>query len=496
MQKWLFYVKTHRFLLLKIVTGILFLPLFALFLYFTYQTLTLNYLPVFSDEYGYYLDAKSFWLYNRIDAASTLNESFSLIGHSGFHGFMYSILYGTAFKLFSLVGITPSIALCNIFLIFLLFVFLLLLKIKLEQKFLIGIVVLSNFIFIIYLSSSMTEIFHYIFAVPVAYTLHLLYQTRSTRYLLVLLALLVFLIPFRESWVFILFALFPLSRSIREFVGYTVLLVLGLAFVLFYQKYFQAAFPVDYFHQIKSQLNNQSLLHILDPLYEHFIENIDKYFISETYNRYRFVFYYKYLFVIVLVYSFVDAFLSKNREILSAALVSALFFSALLVLYDPFGWREVRTLAAPFVLMMVILILNRRYISVSLIILFQLLNLGDVIDAKESVDRNRSDMNRLIVESADKLKAFSDFGTYIEDIKKKRVTVLIDQGLIPFDNSPLFYQLPLEVADKSVTYSFIYRQFDISESKCDIFISNRKLNNDRLELLGSNKYYYFYRRVP
>jgi hypothetical protein len=476
--------------------GSLFVLLLAYTLYLIYQSIALHYLPLFSDEYGYAIDAKNFWLYNRLDAATTLNESYSLLGHAGFHGFMYSLLYGSAFKLFALLGIPPSVMLVNALIALLSLLLLLSSRIEWTMKYLIGIVFLTNFIFVIYLASSMTELLHYAFALIVAYLLHLLYQTRERRYLYLLLAVLVFLIPFRESWVFVLFGLFPLTRSAKEFVGYTLLLLIGLAAVLLYQHYFQAAFPVDYFHQLKTQLDDRSMLDTLTPLYQHLIENIDKYFISERYPHYPFVFYYKYLFVFVMLYAIIDGIWTKNREILAAALIATVFFSSLLLLYDPFGWREVRTLAAPFLLMVILLILNRRFAAVTLIVLFQLALYSSVLDTKKGIDEQRAQMNQLIEANRGVIEDFSGFGDYLDRFDKEEILVLIDGGLVPFDSSPLFYSLPLQLKGKAIRYSFIYRSFDLATSQCDIFISNRAIDHKQMTLLGKNDHFYFYRNTP
>jgi hypothetical protein len=340
----------------------------------------------------------------------------------------------------------------------------------------------------------MTELFHYSFDVIIAYLLYQLYNTNKKSYLYWLIALVFFLIPFRESWVFALFGLLPLVGSLRNFLKFSVLLFVGLTTVLLYQKYFQAAFPVDYFHQIKSQMDSQSLIDVLQALYQHFLYNIEKYFLSETYDNYKFVFYYKYFYVILLIYTLTDGIFSRNKAILSSAIIALVFFMSLLVLYDPFGWREVRALAASFILMSTILILSGRYWIAALIILFQFYYCSDVIDAKQKIDQERRHLNVLIRENKTLLDDFSEFEKYLTLFEKKKILVLIGQNIVDFDNSPLFYQLPLMKNDKEIRYSFIYRHFDISESKCDLYISNKKENIDNMELLGSNERFFFYRR--
>ena len=477
-----------------IIMSVLFLMLLLLFTYFVYQSTSLNYLPIFSDEYGYYLDAKSFWLYNRIDAPLTLNESYSLVGHAGFHGIMYSIFYGSFFKLLAFLGIDPSITLVNMVLVFFLFAILVYSRMDLEDKLLIGIVFLSNFIFIIYISSSMSEIFHYSFAVVVGYLLHLVYKTRENRYLYLLIGLIFLLIFFRESWVFVFFGLFPLAKSFKDIVKYSIVLLIGLVVVILYQKYFQAAYVIDYFHNLKLQLDSGSPIDVLHSVYDRFLINLDKYFVTEEYERYRFVFYCKYLFTIVLLYALYASFRTRSRTILSGTIIAFVFFSSLLVLYDPFGWREVRVLAAPFILLTVILILNKKHIAVYLIVLFQLLTINAVIDTKQNIDLKRQKMNLQIKESQALLNDFSEFGKYLDFYEKKRVVVLMDWNLIPVDSSAMIYQLPLFLNGKNISYSFIYRHFDIMDSICDLYISNKEEKNGNMKLIGKNQNFYFYRR--
>lgn len=476
--------------------NILFLILFLLFLYFIYQSISLNYLPIFSDEYSYYLDSKSFWLYNRIDAAITFNERYSVIGQAGFHGFMYSVLYGAFFKIFAFFGITPSIMLANIVLVLCLFVFLAFSRIKLENKLLIGIIFLSNYIFVIYISSSMTEIFHYIFAVVVGYLLYLVYQTKESKYLYMLITLIFLLLPFRESWVFVLFGLFPLAGSLKDFVKYSMVLFLGLIVVIVWQKYFQAAFPIDYFHSIKTQLSNESLVNIIYPMYDHFLANIDKYFLSETYKEYRFVFYYKYLFVAVLLYALYDSYRKRDKAILSGAIIAIIFFLSLLVLYDAFGWREARALIVPFIILTVIFILKQRYFAVSLIILFQLFNLYAVLDAKQSIDSSREKMNVLIKEKQPLLDDFSELESYVASFDKKEITVLVSLDLTPSNDSPLFNQLPLSLGGKFIRYSIVYGNFNILDSMSDLYISSKMEKGNNMKLLGQNRHFYFYQLIP
>ena len=479
---------------IKILSSLLFGVLFGYFIYMAYQTVSLNYLPVFSDEYGYWLDAKNFWLYNRIDAATTLNESYAAVAHAGFHGFMYAIFYGVSFKLLALLGMTPSIPLVNTIIVLLLFTIFFLGRFAWEKKALTGIIFFSNYILIIYMSSSMTEPLHFAFAVIAAYILYLFYLKKEKKYLYLYVALIAMLIPFRESWVFALFALFPLSRSLKDFVKYALLLFLGLVLVVLYQKYFQAAFTIDYFHNIKSQMAHLPASEVFQLIFNHFMENVDKYFISETYRNYSFVFYYKYLYVAVLLSAIVDGIWKKDRLVLGAALVATVFIASLLVLYDPFAWREARTLAAPFMFLVTILILRQRYYIGLAIIAFQLFFYGQVLESKHRIDQDRYKMNTYIKENEALLNEFKELSRYVDMFDKPTVTVLMNWDLMPVDNSPMFYELPLKLNDKYIRYSFIYRHYDILDSISDLYISSRKESVANMELLGKNDHFYFYRR--
>ncbi len=480
----------------RVFLGIILLVLSLLLIHLVYQSISLNYLPIYSDEYGYYLDAKSFWLYNRIDAATTLNERFSLVGHAGFHGFVYSIFYGTFFKLFSIFGINPSIMLVNIVLVVSLLILLSLTKISLEKKLLAGIVFMSNFILIVYLPSAMTEIFHYIFAFATGYLLYLVYKTRENKYLYLFIALIVVLSFFRQSWIFALFGLFPLGSSLKDFVKYCVILLFGLVFVVLDIKLFHAPFPFGFFQDLSEYLHDHSFVDALHKVYQYFLTNLDRYFVSETYEGVEFVFYYKYLFVALLLYSFYISYRTREKTILAGTLIAAAIFFALLTLYDANGRREVRMLTVPFMMLTVILILNKKYLPVFLIILFQLLTLNSVLDSQKRVDFKRENMNALIQDYRPYIDDFADLEKYVVLYEKKEILVLLNTKLFSIDNSPLFYQLPLFLQGKNIRYSFIFgKKFKIANSECDLFISDKPESFSNMKLVGNNKNYYFYRRV-
>ena len=481
----------------RVLLGIVLSILVLLLIYLVYKSTSLNYLPIYSDEYGYYLDAKSFWLYDRIDAVTTLNERYSLIGNAGFHGFVYSIFYGIFFKLFSILGITPSIMLVNIFLAVSLLIFLALTKISLEKKMLIGIVLLSNFILIVYLSSDMTEIFHYVFAFIVGYLLYQVYQTQENRYLYFFIALIIILSFFRQSWIFALFGLFPLSSSLKDFVKYCVILLFGLVFVVLDIKLFHAPFPFGFFQDLSEYLQKNSLADTINKVYQYFLTNVDRYFISVTYEGVEFVFYYKYLFVALLLYSLYISYRTREKTILAGALIAAAIFFALLTLYDAYGWREVRMLTVPFMILTVILILNKRYLPVFFIILFQLITLNSVLDSQKRVNFKRENMNALMQDYRPHIDDFADLGKYVTLYEKKEIMVLLNTKLFSLDNSPLFYQLPLSLQGKNIRHSFIFgNKFKIADSKCDLFISDKPENFGNMKLVGNNKNFYFYQRVP
>lgn len=467
-----------------------------LLVYLVYQAISLNYLPIYSDEYGYCLDAKSFWLYDRIDAATTLNERYSLVGQAGFHGFVYDLFYGTFFKLFAFLGITPSIMLVNIVLVASLLMLLAFAKISLEKKLLIGIVLLSNFILIVYLSSGMTEIFHYVFSFAIGYLLYLVYETREKKYLYSFILLIVLLSFFRQSWIFALFGLFPLSNSLKDFVKYCMIMLFGLIFVILDIKLFHAPFPFGFFQDLSEYLQNNSFVDALHKVYKYFLTNLDRYFVSVTYEGVEFVFYYKYLFVVLLLYALYLSYRTREKSILAGSLIAAAIFFALLTLYDSYGWREVRMLSTPFMILTVILILNKKYLPVFLIILFQLLTLNSVLDSQEGVNSKREGMNTLIQEYQPYINDFADLGKYVTLYRKKEILVLLNRKLFSIDNSPLFYKLPLSLNGKEIRYSFIFgKKFKIANSKCDIFISDKSENISTMKLVGNNKNYYFYQRV-
>ena len=480
----------------RIALGTLAGALLLLTAYLVYRSLAGNYLPIFSDEYAYHLDAKNFWLYNRIDAATTLNENFSRYGDAGFHGFAYGILYGTIFKLLSLLGIEPSIMIANIFLVGTFLLFLVYTEISFENKLLLAIVFLSNFILIVYLPSAMTELFHYVFAFIVGYMLFLVYASGKRVYLISFIVLVMSLSFFRQSWIFALVGLFPLSRSLKAFVLYGIVFLFGLFLVLLDIKLFHAPYPFGFFQQLSSVLQNESLGQGLSLVYHYFLKNIDNYFLAERYEEVRFVFYFKYLFVALLLYAFYCSLRYRTRVILAATLIAFTVFFALLTLYDTYDWREVRMLTAPFMILMVVLILERRYLPVFAVIAFQLITLPMTLHSQERINDRRAAMGALVEEYRPMYDSFLELGNYVGSIDKKRVLILLTPKLFSLDSSPIFYQLPLHLGGKDIQYSFAFgSKIDMSAPKSDLYISDKAERYDNMELLGKNRYYYYYRII-
>jgi len=176
-------------------------------------------------------------------------------------------------------------------------------------------------------------------------------------------------------------------------------------------------------------------------------------------------------------------------------MAAALFF-ALLTLYDTYGWREVRMITVPFIVLAVIFILNKRYFPVFLIILFQLLTVSSVLESQKRVDHRRENMNTLMQEYRPLINDFRDLEQYVKLYEKKEIMVLLDRKIFSLDNSPLFYSLPLSLNDKYIKYSFIFgKKFKIEESKCDLFVSDKLEKISNMQLVGNNDSFYFDKRI-
>ena len=231
-------------------------------------------------------------------------------------------------------------------------------------------------------------------------------------------------------------------------------------------------------------------------VYKYFLANIDRFFISESYEDVKYVFYYKYLFVTLLLYSLYISYRTREKAILSGTLIAAAIFFALLTLYDVYGWREVRMLSVPFMILTVILILNKRYLPVFLIILFQLLILNSVLDSQKRVNFKRENVNVLMQEYRPFINDFADLGNYVTHYKNKEILVLLNSKLFSLDNSPQFFQLPLSLNGKYIRYSFIFgNKFKVVNSRCDLFVSDKPENISNMRLVGKNNNFYFYKRI-
>ncbi len=391
----------------------IFLFFFIKFIYLSYSAISIGFLPYLSDEYSYFLNTKSFVETNSLGAAVTLNERFSKIGDFSFHGPMYSLFYGLIYKIFNV----DSILFINILLTFFLISFIFLTKIKLHNKLLFLSIYLSFFVVILYNFSYMTEIFHLFFVVIVSYLLYKIYVLERNnenlgniyRYIFIFVLFIFLLSTFRQSWIFFLLALTPLWFNRKSILFLILLLFLGALFVCIDILFFHASYPFGFLSDL---INNFSF----EKIYTNFLNNVDRYFVSVTYSNLKFIFYFKYLFIFILLVCFYYGFYKKNKFLLSIAIVSFVNLIILFLFYDAYSWREVRTLSYIFILMVFGLILEKKYLFVYIVLIFQILSYSATIDFLKNYNNKRSSM----INTKGKYK--DDFNMALESIPNNHNT--------------------------------------------------------------------------
>jgi len=154
-------------------------------------------------------------------------------------------------------------------------------------------------------------------------------------------------------------------------------------------------------------------------------------------------------------------------------------------------------LTAPLMILVVILILNKKLFPIYITILFQLSTLYMVLDYQMWVNDRRENMNMLIQQYQSQIDALSDLGKYVTEYSKREVMVLLKPSVLPIAYSPIFYSLPLYLNGKFIRYSLIFgKEFNTSDSLCDLYVSDSPEDLNNMKLIGKNEFFYFYRRIP
>ncbi len=443
-----------------------------------------TYLPFDSDEYFYYLNAKSFFLYSSLKAALTFGGKGSILFGADAHGFAYPLLHGSIAKL---VGWhNTNLIYFNFFLTLLIIVFYWYQNfLSIQQKIILSALFLLFPFIPIFIVTYMQEIIHIFFAVIASILIYKIYSTEKNKSYIIIFVVTLFIAAFfRCIWLFWLISLLPLAKTKKQFFGYMMLLLIGIL-ISFCMDYFFYERTPNYFHAISFKIQN---FHIISAIYSigyHFLKNTLSlisygYQLSFPTNVVYLIL--KYSIIYACGWYFYKFFYNRSKLNDAILLIGMVNFFFLMSLYDAFDWREIRILSPFFYFILLFIVLeNKNFLFLILgcilsFFLSQSIINGFIKKRNEIVDQNF-------------VAASNNFKKITNKISIQHPTILIlsDMPPKPLDilNLPLAtkYGFPIRY---TIRFYDIYKAGD---PKIDFIISFSKDNLTNYKKILSTNYY-------
>ncbi|MBN2772032.1 MAG: hypothetical protein JXR90_15180 [Spirochaetes bacterium] len=409
-----------------IIFGILILVSIMLIL-----NLSSNYLPIWSDEFMYYMNSKSFYENRTLQAALTYNGYGSVIFGSDSHGFAYPLINGiiaTIFGWSNLNIVITNISFVLISVILISFSSLL----KTTEKLWSSSLLLMYPVTLFYSFTYMQESIHLLFAVILSLIL-LKIDSNEKNNKQVLYFIFTILIAgfFRPLWFFFLFSLLPYSKDKKHFILLLIVSISGILFSYWFMILFFEEVP-NFFSLFWNLLKDFQFIEASKIFAEHFILNV-LFFMTYSEFVYSAI---KLIILIALIYPIAIYFKYRSKIYCSLSLVGSINVLLLFMLYDAYGWREIRVLS-PFFYFSVVFLISRnksveKYVLLSFMILIFIMSNNLIIN--NITNRNIYDK----VEFEFQKEAFQK----ISEIVGKEEIIYINYA--PRDNSMDILVLPLK----------------------------------------------------
>jgi hypothetical protein len=351
------------------------------------------------DESIYYNSARSFAETGSVRATNCNNEGVSRIAQCNWYGPMYNIFYGSIAKIFGVHNYNFLIT--NLILFLVVIVLIMRSSFITEIKLLLTASLLALYPAIGYIFTFFPETLELLFAVILTLQLKKIFdRPDNNQHISQYILLVMFFALFRVTTVFWVFGLLALSKSPTDF---TKKLTIGLAcFILIYIYiyFFNAPFFGGSMNYVMShKLGFNSITYLLH-------KTIINTFAFFTRNPA-----YDLLQVPVLFIVIYSCIISKNRLILAACIISIIYYSVLLTLYEPYTYFLNKQTACLYPLLLVALYtgankINLKYIAFILLILISplaYLKAGGLVRAKKKM-ANEYALKESTIKQLDEIK--------------------------------------------------------------------------------------------
>lgn len=410
------------------------------------------YLPssAISDGFGYFVEAKSFFLNHQLGAAVIHLDRVSPIGEFYSHGFAYSLING-GFAL--LVGWHDKLIIAiNVVLLAIAATFILTRSYEWAWKLVLLLLFMTFYLTPTMTFAYMQEIVHLLLALMLGQLLMTIIDHEDTernwRLLLCYYILIAVFALMRPTWVFWAVGPLALANSKRDFVLLGFLSVFSLALGYLSLKLFFAPYPyyTPYAASAAAFADHQFLA-AARALLEFLRHNSAKlfsnhfYIFGETYipNIYNFL-------ILGITTYLLNCFRrDRDRRALAVALIAATYFSAIITTYDILAGA--RVIAPVFVLQLIYLVRSKRSSLIATLAVAQLAMFAGVVGITNRIIDFQANAGEYALENRAQLEKVNGIASAIRT--GRRATIYIDDALTNGEY-PLTIHLPLRSEDGNV----------------------------------------------
>lgn len=439
------------------------------------HSISSGYIPVWSDEFFYYVNSKSFVQNNTLVAALTYNGTGSIVFGADAHGFAYTLLHGGIAKIvgwsnlnfiyFNRILLAISVLLISVYR-----------PITIIQKITISSIILLYPFTQLYGFTYMQEIIHVVFAIGISLIFYSMILRPKDHKYVALFVLTIFVAGmFRSLWFFWLVGLLPLATSKKQFFNYLILFSLGVLSSFLFTKYFVEPVP-NYFSSLLDLISSGQFGLATSSLFDHLFQNLSMYFMSFEEPIYYIAM--KFLTAGAVVYFIVKAIMKKERLYISLALIGTVNFALLFVLYDAFSWREIRTMSPLFYFLILFIVIDQKRLfsniaTIGFMILFIM-----TLPASRGWINDRNQASARFDKSEE--NAFNEIRDGVDD----HATILV--GYLPRDYSWDVLYLP--ITNKNNTpIRYIIQYYTVNIADCD-YLLRRPLEGSTQKSIINNGY--------
>lgn len=365
--------------------------LLCVYAYWIFQART-GLLPIWSDEFCYYANARSFTENTTIRAAYTYTGKGSLLFQADGHGFAYPLLHGFIGKLIGFHSL--NLPLTNIAFMLLSLLLVICQKgLNHSQKATITLILFTFLTVPLYSFTFMQESFHLLIAVVCTVLMLSIYEKRRRRDIVIFLLIIGIASLFRNLWLFWSIGLIPLALNRKQLFQYISLFIFCAVLSFLFARLFWDSFP-SYFSSVTNLIGQGLFSEAAKSLYNHCISNIESYFTGELSKPYPY--FPTKLIIFFSVVTMATLYqISKEKVYLAATLIGIVNFALLLITFDAWDWREIRSMS-PLFYMFTIIIVSKKHVYVTIACLvFTITSFPHVrnLTSKFLLERNQQAVN-------------------------------------------------------------------------------------------------------